>query len=282
MGPRRLAHRFAVLAAILATTQPSDALAGLRITSETAHRGGPSEVEHGQILIEGQRLRLELETGRDSAAPDALVFRGDRKLVWLLYADEQSYAVLDREELERLRGRLESTRAEVEARLATLTREERILAERALGTAGTLAPGEPETARETDERREIDGHPCRRYLLERAGAKVGDVWVTPFGELGVKKRHLRVFRSLADFQRRLVSALGRPPGLALASQPFEVFDRLDGFPILIRRFAMDGEEVIQETRFTQVEPVDTEEVLFEVPEGYALRPDPAIALAPRR
>ncbi len=242
--------------------------AGLRIVLEIegSSDAGPG-AQNGVIWIDGQRLRIELRAAADDAddPSNTLIFRGDRKLLWILDPASRTYMEIARADLEPLAERLAAARAEVDARLASLPADERALVERMLPATRPVSR-EPEAVRNTDERREIDGRPARRLDLIREQQTVGEVWVTDWKVMGVKRRELRVFRSLAGFQRDLLRAVGRRPEFALTSQPFEIFDDLGGFPLLIRRFETGA--AATETRFTRVEQADLDTALFEVPPAF--------------
>ena len=101
---------------------------------------------------------------------------------------------------------------------------------------------------------------------------VGEVWVRPFEDVGVKPGELAAFAALGRFQRLLIDTLGSAAGMALGAEPFDLFGRVDGFPILIRRVVAGRVE--SETLFEGIERVPSSPERFAVPAGYTRRRGP--------
>jgi hypothetical protein len=258
----------ALLAALLA---PAAARPGVLIETETRDPRQPqAPALHGRIWIDGPKLRLETLEGDDDDARVA-IFRGDRDLLWTLDPDGRHYAQIDRDALDQLG----EARREMRRRLEALPPEQRAALERMLRGNTPDRDEAPLELEETDEEVVLGDRRCRAVALHRDGQERGQVCTVGFGDVGVPRRELRVFRSLARFQRSLIEVLGAPPGGDLGRQPFQVFDRLGGFPLRTQRIE-DG-SVVSETLFTRVERADPDDSLFELPEGATPREPPFLS-----
>ena len=83
------------------------------------------------------------------------------------------------------------------------------------------------------------------------------------------------FGALAAFQRDLIQALGGAAGASFGGEPFEIFEQLDGYPVLIRRLHEGAVE--SETRFDVPERVGADEARYAPPADYARRVEPGSA-----
>ncbi len=270
-----------VVAAIAFAIAAPAAGAGVEIALERIDAGTAEAA--GRLLVDGPRLRLEPPATGDDA-PGGVIFRADRVLLWLLDPTARSALQLERAELEARARELGAARRELEARLATLPADQRAVLERMLGTRAPSPPSAPLELRATDRVDHVDGRRCRVRELTRGDEVAGSLCVVDWDEAGVARRELSVFRELARFQRGLLETAGIAAGFAgvdraLAAQPFEVFDALDGFPLESRvRRPGGGEEV---TRLRVVGRPVLEESDFVPPLGWAItRPESSPAAAP--
>jgi hypothetical protein len=280
-APRRRARTrlrpFAVLALALAACAASAWTASADFLLETRTRladAGSGAERTGRIWLDDARIRLEFS---DSDAPDRIatvIFRGDRGLYWALDPAQRSYVQIDRDEVEQLGERVARARREMTERLADLPPDQRAAVEQMLAD---MAPAEPAEALErvvpTEVRGLQDALPIRLSRLMLGDALVGEVWTVEWKHVDAGRLDFRAFKKLADFQRDLLFSLGQSAGTAFGGEPFEVFDRLDGYPLRVRRLR-DG-VMEAETRFSLPRRVDALPGRYEVPEGYERRTGPA-------
>ncbi len=259
------------LCQVLAWQSAPNARADLVLSTETREMDQPTaRARSGRIWLDGSKMRLEFEDPALPGEPAIVIFRADRDLYWALDARSQSYVQIDREAIEALGQRVQQTRREMASRLEHLEPDQRAAVEEMLGEMlmpQAAAPLEKLVA--TERRQQIAGLPARLHHLLLSDEVVGEVWLTGWKKMDVKRRDFRVFKKLAAFQRELMQTLGRSAGAAFGSQPFEVFDHLDGFPLLIRRL-QDG-RIQSETRFGLVEKVPSLRERYELPSGYQRR-----------
>jgi hypothetical protein len=255
---------------------PLTGSADVTFRTQTTDSLRPSALVRGTIWADATSMRMEFATRDAPGQTSVLIFRADRSLYWTIDPATRSYMEIDRAGLQQLGERVKQTRAEMRARLESLPPEQRKQVEAMLGDMLSM---ETSTASEeklvpTDVREQIDGTDTRRFDLALQTEVVGAVWVAEWSALGLAESDLAVFSKLAEFQRDMMQSLSGAAGTGFGSEPLEIFDRVPGFPVRIRRI-QDG-RTVSETRFLELRRVAPEPGRFEVPAGYTQRAGPGI------
>jgi hypothetical protein len=264
----------ALLAALALLAPPS--AADLLLTTETRKRPGAGEIQRrGRIWLADDRIRLEL-TDTATGEHATVIFRGDLGLYWALDPAHERYLQIDRATMAHLGERVRATRREMAAKLEQMSPADRARAEAML--ADLMPPAAAprrERVRATGEHATVSGLETRRSELLAGERIVGEAFWAPFAAVGIEREQLSVFGALAAFQRDLMQTLGGAAGAHFGGEPFELFEQLDGYPLLIRRLNEGGVE--SETRFEVPERVGADETRYAPPAGYTRRVDPGSA-----
>lgn len=240
---------------------------GVHIVSETQTVPPQPVAQKAELWLHGASLRMRVRGSSRGAA--LMIFDGEREILWTLDEQRKQYLQVDEEEVSSLGGQLSEARRGMEEQMASLPEAERkqmmeLMAQMAPDLSGK-APPLPKIVK-TDERKTIDGREARRVDVVQDGRPIGEIWLTDWKAVGFTREDFDAFRRFAAFQRSLLGSLG--PDVAAAysgASGFDVFDQLDGFPLLIRRIGAGG---TSETRFTRIEPFDPPKGFFAVPAGY--------------
>jgi hypothetical protein len=256
-----------VLSLAAALPARSDFVMKMKVTHSP---GKDAKVTHGTISVANpDRVAIEFEDPQTSG-PAHVIFRGDREVLWVVDDEKKEYMEIDREAAEELGGTVKSALSQMEEQLAKLPPEQRKMVEEMMrdnpamaGQVGAAAPARE--ARKTDETRTIHGFPCTRWDLYVGEAKEAELWVTPYGEVGLEKSDFAAFTSMAEFFQGLLEAVGDIPGAGeLARQnPMDTISLIDGFPVLAHH--LRGGEVESEMEYESVKKGEVPASVFEVP-----------------
>jgi len=237
-----------ILACVLLSARA--ALAGAVVATETRHMSGEDtgQVRKGTALFDGSRMRVDTHDGRR-----AIVYRGDKGMIWIIDHRKQNYLAVERPSAEDLQR-------EAKARLEALTPEQR-----AAGAAASAAVPDIEL-RETEIQTRIQGIPCREVQVSRSGERIADVCRASYADAGVSAE---TFAAVREVQQLLQSALGglvsddvRSEGLGA----IESFGRIEGIPLRVRAYRKG--EIQSETLVTDFSQRALADGDFAVPEGY--------------
>lgn len=276
-------HRLWLAAITLLLAWPTGSTAaGFRIEAETLDlRGEVARTHSGVISFAGGRVRLEDGPGREEPVWRTVIYRADRDLVWSLDDEERAYLEIDRATITEMDARLHAARRELERRLRNLPPQQRDALQRLLGSPRREAtPQEPVVARAGDGVDEVAGRSCRSLELFRKERRVGEACVIEWNEAGMARTDLEVFRRLGNFLRETMGVAGFTPFEIVPLQSLELLDQLDGFPVRMR-WQNEG-QTTSEVRVTAIEPLASEDGLFDPPDDYRRRAGlPAKAAAAR-
>lgn len=200
-----------------------------------------------------------------------MVFDAKAEVLRILRHGERTYLEIDREFAAGLAAKMAEAQRLMEAQLAKMPPDQRAMMEKMMksGALPFPKPGEtkkraPLEAKATGESETVNGTPCTVYALRRAGELKGDVCVASWDAIGITPSDVEVVKKLGTFQGRMTEAFaGSMPG---AEQPFELLDRVDGFPLRTRR--TEAGKVVSETFFEDIVKTDVPADTFEIPAGY--------------
>lgn len=225
--PSARARRSALLGALLLLALGPTAPAGAEWKIAMRVTGEDGAEKPGRIYLDGDDLRLEV----DAEPAVRVIFRGDGPALYHLDAASRTYTVMDRATAERVSEEWAAARRAMELQLAALPPEQRAALERMMPSPPAPAERPQLAVVETDRTRQVDGRSCRIRELRRDGEPSGELCVIDWDEAGISRTDLRAFRDMARFQQDLVREAAGPFASALASQPFDAFEELDGYPV---------------------------------------------------
>jgi hypothetical protein len=238
--------------------------AGTLITTETRKLGVEApRLQRTEVRVEGDRLRVEPDAGET-----AVIYRGDRDLVWLLNHPEKTFLQVDRGTTAAIAENLEAANRVLRERTRDLPAGQREALERMLeGTLGSPPPEEPAViTRATGRHDRVGDTECAEHEVLRGAERVAEVCLADFAAAGVTRETFGVVRDLALFLRESVAAMAPRVFQKDGMEALDSFQQIDGVPLRVRAFE-DGKPAT-ETLVTGIEPRDFGSAEFEVPEGY--------------
>ncbi|MGD9535654.1 MAG: hypothetical protein AB7P52_03450 [Alphaproteobacteria bacterium] len=248
----------------------------------TNHYGGSTETERHVFAAEGKNIKMDSAQGAGSSDPDQIIYRGDRREMLVIDNDERSYMVMDQEAIAAMRrmmggggeggGGSGGMEAMIQEALKNVPEEQRAAVEQMMREqmqaqmpSGSGAPEGVQKVeyRETDEREEQAGYPTTKYEAVQGGEVIRELWITDWDNVDGGDEARDAFRAMAEFWGE---AFGDLPGMQ-EENPIEIFEKADGFPVLVREFSngqLESESVLKSATERDFEPAD-----FEPPAGYA-------------
>jgi hypothetical protein len=252
----------AALLIALASAQASGA--GTLITTETRKLGVEApRVQRTEVRVDGDRLRVEPE-----GSATTVIYRGDRRLVWLLNHEEKTFLQVDRGTTTAIAQNLKAANEALRERTRNLPPEQRQAIERMLdGTLGAPPAPEPAiTTRDTGRRDRVRNIECAELEVLRGVERVAEVCIAEFEAAGITRATFDVVRELALFLRESVAAMAPRVFEQDGMDALDSFQQVDGVPLRVRAFE-EGKPAT-ETMVTAIEPRSFVGADFELPEGY--------------
>ena len=242
----------------------------------TDHDASPPRTEDSQIAAEGRNLKMGIAAGEHGERGEA-IYRGDRREMVIVDHGDRSYVVMDEEAIANLAGQVGGMMAQVEEMLKNVPKEQQDAVREAMKQRmPSQGPVRPQReARRTGEKGERAGYPCVKFEVLVDGAVTQELWVTDWGNVEGSDEMRELFEEIAEFFREMMEAFSEAAGglggigAGLEDSMFELFDEIDGFPVVTRDFEggeLDSEATLRSARRRTLDPSE-----FEPPAGYKRR-----------
>jgi hypothetical protein len=232
--------------------------------------GGEPRV--ARIKVQEAALIIEEEESGSSSIGGRMIYRPDRGKAFVVDSGEEETQVLDRDtflalaEKSRRFQRLLEEAAESEDE--EKRRDARQHLERLRHRRERQRAIPASDIRRTEERASIEGYPCTKLEVTRAGAAEYEMWVSDWSGIAageeLKTALLAYFGFVREIYKPMWDAMGltEEPG-GFRGGPLALFGQIDGFPVLIKRF--EGGELVEEVTLQSAESRELDPAEFEPP-----------------
>ena len=247
--------------AALAVTLAAAAQADVLMVMETNNMAADTpSVATQQMIIAGDKLSGRIRSGGQE---QQMIFRGDKQLLWMIDPVAKSYMELTAAGLSAMGDQVNAAMKE---RLAQLPADQRAQAEAMLkARMGEGATASVIDAKNTGEKKTVEGHVCTKWDLFRDGQKSGEAWVAPRSEFKVTPADFQVFASLVQFFDGIRKSMPMAQALWRNGETFAMFQKIDGVPVVTRR--LDGDKLLGETTLKSLEHKPAPATEFALPAG---------------
>lgn len=185
--------------------------------------------------------------------------------LWDLQPAQHTYTKMDK-------AAMQQVNQQMEQQLAKMPPEQRAMVEKMMAGASAKPPGappsQPGTWTDTGKTQTVGQYTCHVWESRFNGKLETQYCVVPTGTLPGGDELVSAMREVGKIARDLMSAL--PPAAAGASRELAAFDRLQGYPVLVRHFS--GETPTREDVLQSIDRQPVPANQFEVPPGYTERP----------
>ncbi|MFZ9886931.1 MAG: DUF4412 domain-containing protein [Myxococcota bacterium] len=235
----------------------------------SAHAGTYLELGHEQadkatqtsqkIWAEGGKLRVEVKSagGTDSI----LLFKDDA--LYTVDPRARRYARIDRATVVRMGSQLKAARAQLEAQLASMPKEQRAMMESMMAGAMMPAAAPKRDLRETNRKEEAAGYACKVWEVLEAGAKVTELCVVDPQKLPAGADLAASMKTFGALAKEMAESMGVSGAL---DDSWTQLETVKGWPVITRHFAQG--KMTDELALRLVREEKCGASPFEVPAGY--------------
>jgi hypothetical protein len=233
------------------------AAAGVVMVTERTDAQGTHEQK---VFVGEDKLRIEMQT--PGGGEQVMIYRQDKKVLWL-YDDTNGkiYTEVTRQDLRRIKERIEETRRRLREQIKKAPPEERAMLEEMMRRQLPPPPGSTEMDfKQMTSNESVGRWTCDRYEGVREGQKRMEICVAQPRTLGMTDEDFEVIRGLADF----FSELTRDMPFFLAPRGGGEGSAPSGLPV--RSVAFDDEgQAVSEVTLKSVKSRPLDPGLFQVP-----------------
>lgn len=226
--------------------------AGITISQTWQKLDGKSEPAAAAIHFEKDLIRLEMGSSKDMY----FIYRGDKKLFWIVNLKEKSYTEMTEKDFEEMMAKMEQAKKQMAAQMEKMPPEQRKMMEDMMKK---MMPGgdAPKTEfKSMGNGGKINGWNTVKYEAIREGEKRSDIWLADFSAVGVTEADFAPFKHMSKYFEKFAP-----------DNEWKLQDK--GMPVKTITYK-DGKPEFQ----TEVKSVKKEAqpaALFEVPAGFALK-----------
>ncbi len=254
-----------LVALAVITTLNSAVLAGFTVDTKTTHLTDGESTDTAKLSFEPDRLRIE-----GGASATIIIYRSDKQTLWNIHPDTKTYVEMNASTVAETTTRMKEAMARMDAQLSQLPPERRKNAEKLMAAmfASQVQPSMPNvTIKTSNTTRTIQSLNCRLLEVFQGKTKTGEYWVTDWKNIPISASDFTIFSEMGTFFSKILAPLQNNPVLkGIVKNPYQAFDKIDGFPILIRRLE-DG-KAVSETHFQNIQKTAHPNTHFDVPKGY--------------
>lgn len=147
------------------------------------------------VYVEKDRMRTETN-GKD--LDQVFIFRGDRKLFWALDNREGTYTEMSKDDLKKMKGKLDEARRAYEEQMKNIPPEQRKMMEAMMKDR---MPQQPPSAtyKKVGSGVKVNRWICDRYDGYVGSEKTEEVWTADARQLDLRPEDFRVFEDVREF-----------------------------------------------------------------------------------
>uniref|UniRef100_A0A7C3UQ04 DUF4412 domain-containing protein n=1 Tax=candidate division WOR-3 bacterium TaxID=2052148 RepID=A0A7C3UQ04_UNCW3 len=229
---------------------------GVRMNA--VYETGKEKIAHF-LLIEKDRMRTDMKGNETDMS---IIFRSDKNLFWSIDHKKKSYTEITKEDVKKMKGKMEEGIKMMEEQMKHLPPGERRRLEEMMG-GKMMRKEEMVTYKKVASGQKVNQWVCDKYEGYQGKEKVEEVWATDYPKIGIKPEEVKVIEEMGDFFSELIKGGAaqfyrfRPE--KKEGEFFGVPVRIIGYEKGKKGFTMEIKEVKKETFNPQT---------FEVPKGY--------------
>jgi len=211
------------------------------------------------LLIEKDRMRTDI---RDSETDMSIIFRGDKNLFWSIDHKEKSYMEITKEDVKKMKGKMEEGMKMMEEMMEDLPPEQRKRMEEVM--KGKTPPKERKIAyKKVASGQKVNQWLCDKYEGYAGKEKVREVWATDYPKIGIKPEEVKVLEEMGKFFSEMIK------DAAAHFYRFGTEKKEGGFwgvPVRIIGYEKGKKEFTMEIKEVKKESFKPQ--IFELPKGY--------------
>ncbi|RMG57485.1 MAG: hypothetical protein D6717_04730 [Gammaproteobacteria bacterium] len=260
MRPQRLLTTAALLATLsFGTAAQADAT--LTFSDSRSPQQTSFLIHDGRILMQGQ--------GRDGSKFSSIYDSGRKQFIMIDHARKRYYT-MDEQTVEKQMEMMDRARQmmkqQLEAQLKDMPPEQRKMMEQrmqAMFAKPEPAPAPRVEVKDTGERRDANGIPCRVFRIIADGKPERETCVAKPRDLGLSDADYRALRSMFDYMSRMADRFASRMGGMHRQNTAELMSHIDGIPVSMKHLTKGYESRLEGLSTDALDPS-----LFQVPPGF--------------
>ena len=240
---------------------PVSAMAGIYIHSVDQFKD-TNKTETSKVFIEKDRMRVE---SGGSSENNIIIFRGDIELFWVINIDKKTYNEMTRDDLEKLRAKMDNAFKEMEEQMKNLPPEQRKMMEQMMPKQAQMAMQTPAKTiyKKKKSGEKINQWSCTLYEGFEEGKKTKDVWTADFSQLNINPDDLKGLNAMGKFFEVLTQEIEEL--YMIGPDQAEKEGGFSGVPV--KTIEYESGNILQITELKEITSKSFDSAIFELPSG---------------
>ncbi len=178
----------------------SQVFAGIYIEGTTTNADG-SRKEKSIVYLNSDRMRVENTETEAENAPDVIIFRHDKKVMWVIDKKAGTYMEMTQKDLEQMKSKMDEGMKMMQEQMKNMPPEQRKMMEEMMAKQmpQQMAEQEKTIYKKVASGVKFKSWTCDKYEGSEGGTKSDEVWTITPSQAGFKMDDFMVMRGFASF-----------------------------------------------------------------------------------
>jgi len=255
---------FSFLVLILVFTVVAPAFSGVYFEGTTRSSAGSIQ-DKSIIYLNPDRMRVENRERQGSNIPETIIFRQDKKVMWLINESDGTYSEITQEDLETMKSKMDEGMKMMQEQMKNMPPEQRKMMEEMMAKQMPKQMMEQEitTYKKTASDVPFKSWSCEKYTGFQNGKQTAEVLTITPSQAGFEKEDFLVMRAFSEFFTPL--SMDANEFLIIGSESDAKSGGFNGMPV--KYINMENGKVTDTFELDKIESRTNPAALFELPEN---------------
>jgi len=179
----------------------SPVFAGVYFEGTTRTTDGTVQ-EKSVIYLNADRLRVENQETKGASVPDIIIFRQDKKVMWVIHSKEGTYTEITNKDLEEMKSKMDESMKMMQEQMKNMPPEQRKMMEEMMAKQmpkGMMTQEEKTTFKKAASGVKFRSWNCDKYEGFKGSEKSAEVLTILPSQAGFNMKDFMVMRDFAEF-----------------------------------------------------------------------------------
>ncbi len=217
------------------------------------------------IYLSGDRMRVENSGKQGADAPDAIIFRQDKQVMWLIDKGEGTYSEITKEDLKKMKAKIDEGMKMMQEQMKNMPPEQRKMMEEMLAKQmpGQMMQQEKTKFKKTGSDASFKTWRCDKYAGYKGDVQSAEVLTITPSQAGFSMDDFKIMKGFADFFAPL--GLDTNEFLMINSDESGSEGQFDGIPV--KYVNMENGKIKDTFELDKIESRNNPGSLFELPKN---------------
>jgi hypothetical protein len=238
------------------------------IIIKSVEKSNPADTGSESVMyLDKDNLRIE---SKDEGKNQAIIFRGDKNVFWVIKTDEQTYMEMTQKDLESFKAQMDNMQKTMAEQMKNMPAEQRKMMEQMMPSAAASAKKVKTEYKKKSAGEKVGKWTCDHYEGFTEGKKSEEIWTASWDQLDIKRSEMTGFKKMAEFFEAI--SQDASDFMKIGSEEWEKEQGISGVPVRWVDF-VNG-KANSEGELKEIKKQDIKSSLFDLPANYKKEDSP--------